>query len=117
MSAVMGLMVAGGHASWLAAAPLVYEVVNNLVAIKSLRRRSFGYNPHWRFHAKLIAATILGWICADFVASTIGTPALQIFAAGLAAFVGFLGVMLLLRAFDSGDVHTLKELLRREKEQ
>ncbi|MBI1890599.1 MAG: hypothetical protein HYS18_08135 [Burkholderiales bacterium] len=116
MAAAIALMIVSGHAGWIAVAPLVYEMVNNGVAVAGLRSRGFDYSPHWRFHAKLLAATGLAWISADFSAAHVDAPLAQIFIAGLTALFGFAAAILLLRAFDSGDVHTLKELLRKERE-
>lgn len=107
------LAVAGGRAEYLVLAPLLYEFVNNAVAVAALRGRGYRYDPQFFFHAKLAVSTFLAWWFAHEALAYFSHPASAIAVAATVAFSGFVLVNGLLRTVDARDFQTLKGLLRR----
>lgn len=105
--------LAGGQAVYLVLAPLVYEVINNGVAIAALRSRGFRYQLQWRFHLKLAASTLFAWLLAGAGSAHASHPLVAIVVAALLAAPAFVLANLVLRTVDTRDIHTLKSLLRR----
>jgi pyruvyl transferase EpsO len=114
MAAAIGLAILSGHPMLMAAAPLVYEAVNNLAAVAGFWRRGYGYDLQWRFHEKLVSATAIAALSAYAAAAYIVMPVLQILAAGATALLVFISAIALMRALDAEDFLTLRSLLRRE---
>lgn len=114
MAASIGIVLASGHTMLLVVTPLVYELVNNAVAVIWLRRQGFHYDPQAGFHWKLAAAGGAAWLCADFSAGQIDAPLGQVLLAAVIALSVFGLTASLLRTVDSRDFQTLKSMLRRK---
>lgn len=106
------LAVAGGRPEYLVLAPLLYEFVNNAVAVAALRGRGYRYDPQILFHAKLLASTALAWLLANEVLRHFTHPAQGMAMAALTVVPVFVLANGLLRTVDARDFQTLKNLLR-----
>lgn len=116
MGMTVGLVLVSGEYTWLVAAPLVYEMVNNLVAVALLGKSGWPYDLQWRFHGKLLLATAGAWQGALFAAAQIDSPLGKVLLAGIVAVALFgLGVALL-RAVEAGELQTVRDMLKRKNE-
>jgi pyruvyl transferase EpsO len=115
MVIAVALAIGGGHPEYLVLAPLAYEMVNNFVAVASLRGRGFHYDPQWPFHWKLLISTVAAYYLADLAMAQLAHPFAQIAAAALVALAVFVLANALLRTIDARDFQTLKGLLRRQR--
>jgi O-antigen/teichoic acid export membrane protein len=115
MVAVTGIILASGQYEYLVAAPLAYELANNLVAIIGLGGRGFRYDPQMSFHWKLVAATGLAYIGAVWAADYVASPLWQVLIAGIVSLVAFGASAALMRAMDRRDFATLKGMLQKKR--
>lgn len=117
MGVTVGLVFVSGEYALLVAAPLVYEIVNNLVAVALLGKSGWHYDLQWRFHGKLLLATAGAWLGALFAAAQIDSMLGQILLAGVVAVALFGLSIALLRAVEPGELQTVRDMLKRKNEQ
>ncbi len=115
MGVAIAAVLATGRVELLVCAPLAYELANNIVAVVALAKTGSRYDPQWRFHCKLIVATVVAYGCALFAIDTIDLPLAKILMAGTISLVVFGLIAALLRIADSRDFETLKDLLQRKR--
>lgn len=116
MAAAIAVVLASGNPAWLVVTPLAYEIVNNAVAVIGLRRAGYRYQLHAGFHGKLLAATGMAWLSAKMAIVPIASPLAQTLVAGMVALSTFGAVAALLRIVQGADVETLKQLVRRGRQ-
>ncbi len=117
MALVIGLTLASGHYQWLVAAPLAYEMVNNLVAMTLLGRQGLRYDPQWIFHGKLLAATVAAWMAASFAGAHVEALTAQVLLAGVVGTAIFGLTAALLHMADPAEFETMRDLLNNSRRQ
>lgn len=117
MGLAIGVALGSGHYAWLVAAPLAYELVNNLVAVALLGKQGWRYDLQWGFHGKLLLATLGAWLGAMFASAHIVSPSGQVLLAGVTALALFGLGAALLRVADPHDFQTVRDLLKRKQGQ
>lgn len=117
MGLTIGLVFVSGEYTWMVAAPLVYEMVNNLVAVALLGKSGWSYDLQWRFHGKLLLATAGAWLGALFAVTKIDSPLVQALLAGGVAIALFGLIIALMRAVAPGELQTVRDMLKRKNEQ
>jgi pyruvyl transferase EpsO len=115
MAAAIGAVMVGGHYEYLIVTPLVYEIVNNAVAMWGLRQRGFRYDAQWSFHGKLVVITTIAYGCAGLASGLIAALIPQILIAGFVSVTVFIFLSAFMRMFDREEFQTLKSMLRRHR--
>jgi O-antigen/teichoic acid export membrane protein len=112
MALAIVLAIGAGRHEYIVAAPLVYEAVNNAVAIAALRARRFMYDPQWMFHLRLSATTVVAYLCAHSAAALVAAPIIRVAIAAAASGAAFAFIAVLFGTIDRTDVHSLRSMLR-----
>ncbi|RJG01081.1 lipopolysaccharide biosynthesis protein [Noviherbaspirillum sedimenti] len=115
MALAIGVALASGQYAWLVAAPLAYELVNNLVAVGLLGKHGWHYDLQWGFHGKLLLATLGAWLGAMFASAQVASPLGQVLLAGVVALALFGLGATLLRLADPREFQTVRDMLKRKQ--